>query len=185
MSKRAQDNLVAVIGIAILAGFLVASFNYGFRARMVPVPIAVISIFLLLAQLILQNTRYGTHLNVDPADFFKPTDPSAEGDDASAITAETAVAEPHQAGEVRVSKKSSGSEWTAMGMVVAFPVLVWLVGIMPSMFLFVVSYFVLTRRRWYWALLWGGAVEISLYLMFVRVLKVQINPGWIEMMLNK
>lgn len=186
MSRRAQENLVAVLLLAVFAGFLMLSFRYGAKARMIPIPVAVVSMLLVAAQLILQNTRHGVHLNIDPAEFFrggKGVDHAGAGQ--GAVSGEEGDAGSPSLDDTRTTKEPGGSEWTAIGMVALFVGMVWFLGLLAAVFLFVTGYVLLARRKWMVALMCGGAIEITVYAFFVNLLHLQVNDGWLFEFLNK
>ncbi|MHB1162869.1 MAG: tripartite tricarboxylate transporter TctB family protein, partial [Chloroflexota bacterium] len=70
MSRRAQENLMALAFLLVFIGFLVVSQGYGPKTRLVPVPLAAVSILLILLQLALQNLRSNLQLSVDTMELF-------------------------------------------------------------------------------------------------------------------
>ncbi len=59
MSRRAQENLVGVIVLAVFVVMLYLTFGYSSRARLVPLPVCIFGIILAVAQLLWQNLRSG------------------------------------------------------------------------------------------------------------------------------
>ncbi|MFH1633684.1 MAG: hypothetical protein ABIG63_06685 [Chloroflexota bacterium] len=70
ISKRAQENLFVAIIFILFATVLYLSYGYGPRARLVPVPIAVLGIIFLIVQVIWQNLHSGKDLHVDEFEVF-------------------------------------------------------------------------------------------------------------------
>ena len=70
MSRRAQENILAIMLMAFFVGVLVISLDYSPRARLVPIPISVLGILLLGAQLVWQNLRSPDELHVDMLEFL-------------------------------------------------------------------------------------------------------------------
>lgn len=165
MSKRMQDNIVALVLLAIFCGFLYLSFNYSPKARLVPVPIATASIILILVQLYIQNFARNFDLHVDPSKLFKTS--NAEAAISSTETKKTTV-----------KKQGGGKEIVGLGVVLLFLALVLLIGILPGVFLFIVGYMILIgKQKWYKALIYTTICEVVIYLLFVMMLKVQMYEG--------
>jgi len=70
MSKRAQENIVAFLFLFFFVAMIIISFDYGPRARLVPVPIAAVSAIIMLLQIYLMNFRKDIELNVDAAEIL-------------------------------------------------------------------------------------------------------------------
>ncbi len=65
MSRRAQENLVGVIVLAVFVAMLYLTFGYSSRARLVPLPVCILGIILAVAQLLWQNLRSADELRVN------------------------------------------------------------------------------------------------------------------------
>jgi len=179
MSRRTQENVLAVLLIAFFVGILVLSLGYGPRARLVPVPISVLGIILLGVQLVWQNLRSPDELHVDMLEFLtrrggaptreKGTDDAATGDAAD------------KAPEPSVF----GREVFAFAKVAGFVGLFLLLGPFPAVFLFTFAYFSLTRHYH-----WAKAVVVTTifvavtYGLFVEVLDIQLYHGVLEPLVN-
>lgn len=179
MSRHTQDNVVSVIVMLMLVAFLVISFQYGPRARLVPVPVAVIGLALMVLQLILHNTGREDRLRVDLMDVVKRGQGGAKAseelheaeEDEAAHTAQEAV------GAGRIARPGRRS-WIAVGMVVLFTGMVMLVGPLVGIFMFVAGYFgLVSGYRWLYSLLFSGALAAVLYLLFVELLETQLYYG--------
>jgi hypothetical protein len=165
MSRRVQENLVAAVLLLLFLAVLVMSFDYGPRARLVPVPIAIIGILLTLAQLVWQNLRGADELHVDMLELVA----GREGSDRrTAAQTETggAAAEP----SLRAQAK-------AFAIVAAILALFLVLGPIPAIFLFSAGYFILTGETWIRGLLYAFLCAGSLYLVFGYILQVQLNRG--------
>ena len=174
MSQRAQENLVGVVMLAIFVVMLYLTFGYSSRARLVPLPVCIIGIILAIAQLIWQNLRSADELRVNFLDVMtrggikKPATAAPQGSPAPA---------PPPAAEVNVKRKPGG-ELSAFGMIAILLGLVFVVGPLPSVFLFTAGYLALTRHcspaR---AVLYALLCAAVLYALFGFALGVQLNRG--------
>ncbi len=167
VSKRTQENIIAIILFLIFAGFLVVSFDYGSRARMIPVPVAVVSLLLILLQLILQNTNAKLDLNVDPANLFKSTKSGMAVEEEKLETIGAAV-----------GKKRGGSQWVALSWLGIILLLILLIGVIPAMCVFVFGYLLLiTKLKWYMAACFAAVDTFVLYALFVLLLQRDMYEG--------
>ena len=171
MSRRAQDNLVGVIVLAVFLVLLYLTFGYSARARLVPLPVAVLGVILAVAQLLWQNFRSVDELRINPLDLVgSPRIPEA----ASATGSGIPVAPPSQT-EV---KRKPGGELGAFGLLVILLALVYGVGPLPAVFLFTAGYLGFSRHctpaR---AILYGGICAVVLYGLFGFALGVPLNRG--------
>jgi len=179
MSRRMQENVLAVVLIAFFVGILMLSLGYGPRARLVPVPISVLGILLLGIQLLWQNLRSPDELHVDMLEFLTrrggaPTGGKGADDGAKADTAGEAP-EP----------SVFGREVFAFAKVAGFVGLFLLLGPFPAVFLFTFAYFSLTRHYH-----WAKAVVVTTifvavtYALFVEILDIQLYHGVLEPLVN-
>src|SRR3970040_2898657 len=65
MSGRAQETLAAATLLALFAGVIWLCQDFGPRARMIPLPLAVFGIVLTLIQILWQNLRSTDELHID------------------------------------------------------------------------------------------------------------------------
>jgi len=165
MSRRTQENLVAGALLLLFVAILVMSFDYGPRARLVPVPIAIIAILLTLGQLIWQNLRAADELHVDVLELVAGRD-SAER--RRSAQEETSTPQQH----------TLAAQARAFGMVAALLALFVVLGPLPAIFVFSAGYFILSgETSWTRGLIYAGLCAGSLYLIFGFVLQVQLNRG--------
>ena len=165
MSRRAQENVVALAFLLVFAFFIAVSMTYSPRARLVPVPIAAVSVLLLLLQLWLQNFRTDIKLNVDSMDLF------------AKVGEESLIEEKEPAEERRGSNRK---ELTAFGLVAVYLAMVLVLGMMPATFLYVLGYFLFVgKEKWYKSLIWSAATVVVLDLLFVEVIQVSAYEGWL------
>ena len=160
MSRHAQENLVSAILLAVFAGVIVLCQDFGPRARMIPLPLAVFGIVLTLVQIAWHNLGSTDSLQMDMIDVKRPV---AEAGEKPAA----------------VEKKSPWlAELAAYGMILLLLGLVYAVGVMPAAFLFTAGYFGLTRYcTWSLGLVYAAVLTGSLYLLFVVALEMQPYHG--------
>jgi Tripartite tricarboxylate transporter TctB family len=165
MSRRVQDNLIAAVLLLLFVAVLIMSFDYGPRARLVPVPIAIIGILLTLAQLVWQNLRGADELHVDVLELMAVRDGSNRHKSAKTETAST------------TQQHSLEAQAKAFGIVAALLALFLVLGPIPAIFVFSAGYFILTGESWFRGLLYAFLCAGSLYLVFGYILQVQLNRG--------
>ena len=169
MSKRAQENIVASLFLFFFIAMIIISFDYGPRARMVPVPIAAVSAIIMLLQMYLMNFRKEIELNVDVAELL------TRGQSSGAM-----LDEVKQVDEVKITVIKGGKESTALLIVVLYFVMTILIGILPAMILFVYGFFALiTKVHWIKSLITTLITVASIYILFVYVLEIQFYEGWL------
>jgi hypothetical protein len=171
MSRRAQENLVAAILLLLFTAVLVMSFDYGPRARLVPVPIAIIGILLTAAQLAWQNLRGADELHVDVLELVAGRDGSNRRKAAQSQSAQ------RQTGR-GAGQHSLGAQAKAFAIVAALLALFLVLGPIPAIFLFSAGYFVLSgESSWLRGLAYALVCTGLLYLVFCYILQVQLNRG--------
>ena len=106
MSRRAQENLVGVIVLAVFVVMLYLTFGYSSRARLVPLPVCILGIILAVAQLLWQNLRSADELRVSFLDVFGSR--GTVKTPAAAAQASPGPAQP-QSTEVNVKRKPGES----------------------------------------------------------------------------
>ncbi|HXF66844.1 MAG TPA: tripartite tricarboxylate transporter TctB family protein [Burkholderiales bacterium] len=161
MSRRAQENLVAVAVLAVFAGVVWLCQDFGPRARMIPLPLAIAGIVLTLLQILWQNLRSTEELRMD------------------LIEVKQAPAEPGAA-EGRSAAAAAGwrDEARALAIVGALIGLILALGPLPAAFLFTGGYLALTRQySWRRTLVYTSLLTGSLYLLFVVALQTQQYHG--------
>ena len=163
MSRRAQENMIAAALLALFAAVIWMCQDFGPRARMIPLPLAVFGIVLTLIQLVWQNIGSTDELQMD----------------LIAVDPLTAVAEDE-------AKKSEGlrkrvtwrDEVRALGVVGALFVLVMTLGILPAVFLFTGGYFIVSREySWRASLIYTSLLTAAVYLLFEVALQIQPYYG--------
>ena len=173
MSRRAQENLVGVIVLAIFVAMLYLTFGYSSRARLVPLPVCILGILLAVAQLLWQNLRSADELRVN---FLDVVGRGTISTPAVGPHGGSASAQP-QSTEADGERRPAG-ELSAFGIIAILLALVFVVGPLPSVFLFTAGYLALTRHcssaR---AVLYAFLCAAILYGLFGFALGVQLNRG--------
>lgn len=171
MSKRVQDNVFCLFMLAVFVAFLVFSLQLGSsRARMVPVPIATISILLLLLQLYFQNFKPDVQLNVDSVDLFRISDDTIECEEEVSDFARKARVRAH-------------SELNAFAVVLALFAMAMILGILEAGFLFTLGYFLYYgREKLHIALAWSAGSTAAFYFMFFHLIGLRPWEGYIRML---
>lgn len=167
MKKLAQENLIAVGLLFVFAGVIYLCQDFGPRARMIPLPLAIGGIVLTLIQLVWQNVRSTDELQMDLISVDDKL-PAVEA-------ADTPEPPPSHAGP-------RGPEWLkelrAFGIVALLIALVLIVGIIPAVFVFTAGYFVLTRHySWWMGLAYTSIFTASIYVLFIMALQIEPYHG--------
>jgi hypothetical protein len=173
VSRRTQENLAALLILAVLIGVIYLSFDYGPRARMVPLPVAILGVILVVIQLVWQNVRARNDLQVD---LLRVITKQGENEIAPA---------PAAGGEEAVVP-TRGREAKAFAMVAIFLALVLLAGPIPAAALFTFGYFVMSGHyRWGKAAIYTALFTGAIYLLFVVALDVQLYHGVLESLVHR
>lgn len=166
MSRRAQENMIAVALFAVFIGVILMCQDFGPRARMIPLPLAILGAILTVAQIIWQNLGSTDELQMDMITVSKPDAPGEE------------AAEPAEARTAVEPRPSWRKEAGAFAIVAALLALVLLVGPVPAVFLFTAGYFARTRHYSFRAALVYTAVFTAVtYLLFFVALEIQPYHG--------
>lgn len=161
MSRHAQENLVSAVLLAVFIGIIVLCQDFGPRARMIPLPLAIFGIVLTLIQIAWHNLGSTKELQMEMISvqaFPGAATPAAEQGPAE--------------------KPSWQREAGAYGIVGALVALVMLVGVMPAIFVFTAGYFLLSGYcSWQASLLYTAIFTATAYLLFVVALEMQPYHG--------
>jgi hypothetical protein len=162
MTRRAQENLVALLFLALFVAIIWISLGYGPRARMVPIPIATMGILLCIAQLVWQNRSSVEDLKIDMFEF---------------LTGDTE--QPEQAVEAETPKRASfRNELAGIGVVLLLLAMYLVLTPLPAIFLFTAGYFVLSRHyspaR---GILYAALFTAVIYVVFGRILHIPLDQS--------
>jgi len=175
ISRRAQENIVALLLLAFFVVVLITSLGFSPRARTVPVPISVLAILLLLFQIFWQNFRPAEELNVDLFEALTGRSPSAG-------TAQESAPKPVDVGE---QKAKESEDWRriliSLGFVGLLVALVLLAGPIPAIFVFTLSYFIVSGHlKPLKAIIYTLAFTVAIYVVFFLILNIQLYHGYLE-----
>ena len=162
MSRHAQENMASVLLLTVFIGIIWLCQDFGPRARLIPLPLAVAGIVLTLIQFVWHNFGSTEELQIEMISVEAPEMPAVEA--------------PLE----RITQKKSAwrSESGAYGMVAILVAMVFILGLMPTAFLFTAGYFLLTGYCSLWpSLLYAGLLTGSMYLLFVVALQMQMYHG--------
>lgn len=169
MSRRAQENLVTAIILMVLIGVVVMSLDFGPRARMIPLPLAIFGIILIVAQIVWQNLRPADELQVDLLQVLTGRQGGGGGSKRQEEAASTG------------GKSSWRKEVAALGIVIALVALILLIGPIAAICLFTGGYFMLSRHfSPVMSIVYTLVFAAVVYLLFVVALEVQLYHGLLE-----
>lgn len=170
MSRRAQENIAAAALLVLFAGVIWLCQDFGPRARMIPLPLAIFGIVLTLIQILWQNLGSTDELKID---MIQVRTPGASG-------AETG--EKHEKSAKDVDPAAKKPAWRreagAYGIIGILVALILVLGPMPAVFLFTWGYFLLSGYcSWRAGLVYTGILTGTIYLLFVVALQMQLYHG--------
>lgn len=166
MSRRAQENLVSLVFLLLFGLVVWLCQDFGPRARLIPLPLAVFGIVLTLIQMLWHN-------------LGRDTAPAME-----MITVDSSAIPGEGDGQPRTERTEEQlgrwGEAGAFGIVALLLGLVFAAGIFPAIFLFTAAYLILTG---YCTVMRGlacaAALTVSVWLLFVGALEMQPYHGLI------
>jgi hypothetical protein len=169
MSRRTQENIITALLLVFFSGIIWLCQDFGPRARMIPYPLAIFGIMLTVIQILWQNLRSTDELQMDMISV-QPIGGGAAPD----------------AAEKPGKRVTWRQEAVALSIVGALVGLIFLVGIMPAVFLFTGGYFVLTREySWKASLLYTAILTASVYFLFAVALQIQPYHGLLTPLVEK
>jgi len=173
VSRRTQENIVAGVFLALFLALLYMTVGYSSRARLVPLPIAVLGVCFAVAQLLWQNFRAANELNINALDLIMKRDVIEKAPiDRRAVQADEA--------EPQATDRWRSEAWT-FGMVAMLLSLVLVVGPLPAVWVFTAGYLAITRHSSLArAVIYAFACVAVLYGLFGYTLGVQLNRGLIS-----
>jgi Tripartite tricarboxylate transporter TctB family len=168
MSRRLQENVVILALLAFFVMVLVISLGYGPNTRMVPVPVATLAIVLILFQFVWQNLRSADELNINMLEVLTKR---SEKTDAEALPKPASAPPPGEWGRAV----------TVFGMIAALVVAIFVIGPIPSIFVFTAAYFAISGHFPLGkAVLYAAAFAAATYLLFIQILHIQPYNGYLE-----
>jgi Tripartite tricarboxylate transporter TctB family len=165
MSRRAQENLVAVALLVVFGGVLWLCQDFGPRARMIPLPLAIFGLVLTVIQIVWQNVRSTEELKMELISVS----------DSALAVAPAPEAAPKPPG---TRDATSLLELRAYGLIALLIGLFLVVGLMPAVFIFTAGYFILTRQySWLMGLIYTSAFTACVYVLFFAALQIEPYHG--------
>ena len=164
MSRHAQDILVSLILLGLFGVVLWLCQDFGPRARLIPLPLAVFGIALTVAQFAWHN--FGRE-DARPMEMISV--------DTSAITA-TGEGRPRtERTEEQLGQWGESGAYFIVALLVA---MIFAIGIFPTVFVFTAAYLILTRYcTAVQGLAYSAALTVSIYLLFAVALEMQPYHG--------
>ncbi|MGZ8267443.1 MAG: tripartite tricarboxylate transporter TctB family protein [Burkholderiales bacterium] len=162
MTRKVQENVAALAMLLIFTGVVYLCQDFGPRARMIPLPLAIFGIVLTLIQIAWQNLRSTDELQVELISVATPIAAQLpEGEKA-----------PQEARPLWYR------ELRAYFIVALLIGLVMVVGVIPAVFLFAGGYVLFTRHYgWVKGLTYTALLTLSVYLLFVVALQIEPYHG--------
>jgi len=171
MSRNAQDNLISVMLIAVFGLVIYLCQDFGPRARLIPLPLAVFGIVLTLAQLAWHNLGRD---DAPPIEMISV--------DTSAITANAEGQPRTERTEEQLGQWGEAGAYLIVALLVG---MIFTVGIFPTVFIFTAAYLILTRYcTVVRGLVYSAALTVSVYLLFVVALDMQPYHGMLAAWLS-
>jgi hypothetical protein len=179
MSRRTQENLIALVIVMVFVCVIIASLDFGPRARMIPLPLAVFGLVLIVAQILWQNLRPSGELKVDILEVLTK---KTEEENVSEMAGESPPG--------KAAAMDRGPRWRreviAIGIVALFLGLILLLGPIPAVFLFTGGYLLISRHySWIKGLLYTVVFTMALYLLFVTALEIQLYHGILDPLVSR
>jgi len=163
MTRLTQENIVAAVLLVVFGGVVWLCQDFGPRARMIPLPLAIFGIVLTSIQIVWQNLRSTEELQMDLIAVSK-------------LPAETEAT--HTAPPAGKTVPGWREELRALGIIALLLALIVVVGLVPAVFLFTGGYFVLTRQySWLMGLVYTSIFTASVYLLFIAALQIEPYYG--------
>jgi len=171
MSRHMQENLVSLLMVGLFGLVIYLCQDFGPRARLIPLPLAVFGIFLVVVQFIHHNWGRQDERAAELIDV-----------DTSAITA-SAEGQPRT--ERTEEQLGRWGEFGAYMVVALLVAMIFTLGIFPTVFIFTAAYLILTRYcTTVRGLSYSAVLTLSVYLLFVMALEMQpyhgLLAGWMS-----
>jgi hypothetical protein len=167
MTRRTQDNLVAAALLVVFGGVVWLCQDFGPRARMIPLPLAIFGIVLTILQIVWQNVRSTDELKMD----LIAVDEDALGG-----------ASPEPSQPTKPPPGSRDATWRlelrAFGIVALLLLLFLVIGIIPAVFVFTFGYFVLARQySRLMSFIYTTVFALCVYVLFFAALQIEPYYG--------
>lgn len=164
MSRQSREILAATFFLLLFAFIGWLTLDFGPRARLIPLPLAIVGSALALIQIVLSLSRSGGLERMKMIEV-----------EASALpTADAADGVPKNDNSLSVQQPERRREWIAYAIVVGFCALVLLVGPVIAMFVFTTGYFMRTRvYSPVRSLIFGSVYTGIVYLLFFAALQIE------------
>ena len=179
MSRRTQDNLIAGMIVIVFIGVIAMSMQFGPRARMIPLPLAIFGLILIVAQIIWQNLRSAEELKVDMLEVLtRKTEEESIAGKACGSSDEGMVSANRRPRWLR--------EITANGIVILFLGMILLFGPITAVFVFTGGYLLMSKHYpWLKGLVYTFIFTAVIYLFFVTALDLQLYHGILEPLVDR
>jgi hypothetical protein len=167
MRRRLQENLIAAGLLVIFGGVLWLCQDFGPRARMIPLPLAIFGLVLTAIQIVWQNVRSTDELKMDLITV------------SDRAIAQAVPPGPKDAAAAAGARDASWRlELKGYGLVALLIALFLMVGIMPAVFIFTAGYFILSRQySWLAGLIYASAFGVCIYVLFFAALQIEPYHG--------
>jgi hypothetical protein len=172
MSRRLQENLIAGAFVALFVGVIVMSLDFGPRARMIPLPLAIFGLVLTLIQIVWQNVRSTDELHMELIQVEAPAGLKAAVGEAPAAPRDERPSWQRQVGALLIIA-------ALLGLVLAL-------GPVPAVFVFTWGYFLLSRHySWLRGLIYTAIFTGIVYWLFFVALEIQPYHGLLEPLMER
>jgi hypothetical protein len=175
IARRTQENLIAAALLVVFAGIVWLCQDFGPRARMIPLPLAVFGAVLTILQIVWQNVRPADDLRMDlisVADTGSGREPVEPAEKSSPPPGSR---DPTWRLELR-----------AYGIVALLIALFLVIGIMPAVFVFTLGYFAVTRQySWLKSLVYTTAFTLCVYVLFFAALQIEPYYGLLSPVIER
>jgi hypothetical protein len=174
IARRTRENLIAAGLLVVFGGVVWLCQDFGPRARMIPLPLAIFGIMLTILQIIWQNVRSTDELKMDLISIDEPP-----ADTAPAGHEKAAAAPGFRDPTLRLELRA----YATVALLIA---LFLVIGIIPAVFVFTAGYFVLTRQySWLMGLVYTTAFTLCVYILFFAALQIEPYHGLLSPLIER
>lgn len=168
MSRHSREILAATFFLLLFACVGWLTLDFGPRARLIPLPLAIVGGALAIVQIVLSLSRPGGLERMKMIEVEQSALPTADTPDGVPVN-DTSLS---------VQQPERRREWVAYAIVIGFCALVMLVGPVIAMFVFTTGYFMRTGvyspAR---SLILGSVYTGIVYLLFFVTLQIEPYYG--------